>query len=59
MLEIRVRHCHCALAGDNSDYRAAPTAEENDKLKEAMNLMEKNIQRASASETVLSPTHET
>ena len=54
MLEIKVRHCHCALVGDNSDYRAAPPAdqkdeplaEENEKLKEAMNLMEKNIQRA-------------
>ena len=35
--------------------RMEPLAEENEKIKEAMKPMEKNIQRASASETLLSP----
>ena len=29
-LDIGVRHCHCALTGDNSDYRAVPLADQKD-----------------------------
>ena len=51
MLEIVLLHNLGVFAGDNSDYRAmtpankedGALAEENDKLKEAMKLMEKNI----------------
>ena len=39
--------------------RMEPLAEENQKLKEAMNLLERNTQRAGASETSLNPTRGT
>ena len=29
-LEIEFRHCHCAFAGDNSNYRAATPANKED-----------------------------
>ena len=54
MLEIGVRHCHCAFGGvtwtaeqrNQLIKRMEPLTEDNEKLKEAMKLMEKNIQRA-------------
>ena len=54
MLEIGVRHYHCAFVGITRTAeqrhqlikRMEPLAEENKKLKAAMNLTEENIQRA-------------
>ena len=39
--------------------RMEPLAEENEKLKEAKNLLEKNIQRAQHEETLRNPTRRT